>query len=204
MKIGIDIDDVLTNTSEMLVTYAQLFSIEDLEKNGYIGKENVYKIVNGDTIEKNMNWNKEQVDKFKKKYHEYILSNCNIKPLAKETVDKLISERHEIHFVTARNKLGDLISDSYKVSEELLSKNKIQYYKLVTECSDKLSYCKENNIDVFIDDKLETCKSIATSKTKALLMNGPHNVNLDEGSITRVYSWADIYYQIRRLNNNNY
>ena len=200
MKIGVDIDDVITNTGEMLVAYAQLFCIEDLGKTSYIEKENVYKIVNGDTLEKNLNWTKEQVITFKKKYHEYILSNCNIKPLAKEIIDRLINEGHQIHFVTARNKTEDLISDSYKVSEVLLAKNKIKYHKLITECSDKLAYCKENNIDVFIDDKLETCKAIATSNTQALLMNGSHNISLDEDGITRVYSWADIYYRIKEKN----
>lgn len=199
MKIGIDIDDVITNTSEMLIAYAQLFNYEELNKSSYLEKNKVYSIVNGGTLENGCNWSENQVISFKKKYHEYILSNSNIKPLAKEIIDKLIDEGHEIHFITARNKDGDLISDSYEVSKRLLLKNQIKFHKLVTECSDKLLYCKNNNIDVFIDDSLDTCRKVATSTTKVFLMSGYHNIHLDEGNITRVYSWPDFYYQINNI-----
>ena len=199
MKIGIDIDDVITNTGEMLVAYAQLFNFEYLNRSSYLEKEKVYSIVNGSTLKTGCDWTEEQAIAFKKKYHEYILINGNIKPLAKEIIDRLINEGHEIHLVTARNNASDLISDSYKISEKLLLKNKINYHKLVTECNDKLSYCKNNKIDVFIDDSLPTCKSVATSNTKVFLMNGHHNINLDEEDITRVYSWADFYYQINTI-----
>ena len=198
MKIGIDIDDVITNTGEMLIAYAQLFNIEDLDKSSYLEKDKVYTIVNGGALANGCDWTEEQVIAFKKKYHEYILSNASIKPLAKEIIDRLINEGHEIHLITARNKASDLI-DSQKASEELMSKNKINYHKLVTECLDKLPYCKDNNIDIFIDDQLETCKRVATCGIKVFLMNALNNVNLDEGEITRVYSWADIYYQISQL-----
>jgi Uncharacterized conserved protein len=199
MTIGIDIDDVITNTAEILVAYAQLFNFEYLKKHNHLEKEKVYSIINGDTLANNCGWNEEEVIEFKKKYHEHILINSNIKPLAKEIIDRLISEGHEIHLITARNSAGDLISDSYKVSEKLLSRNKINYHKLVTECSDKLSYCKNNNVNIFIDDSLPTCQSVATSNTKVFLMNGPHNINFDEKNITRVYSWSDFYYQINKI-----
>lgn len=199
MTIGIDIDDTLTNTSELLLAYAQKYDYEYLKRDSSLSKEKVFSITNGNSLEDGMLWTKQQSDSFKDEYHECVLENAPIKPFAKEIIDKLIQEGNTIFFITARNNKGDRISDSYSTSKKLLENNQIKYHKLITECSDKLSICKENNIDLFIDDKLETCLELKDNGITSLLMNTPLNNSLDEEDVIRVYSWIDIYYKIKNI-----
>lgn len=199
MRIGIDIDDTLTNTSELLLAYAQKYDYEDLKRSTSLSKEKAFSIINGNSLENGMMWTKQQADSFKDKYHESVLQNASIKPFAKEIIDKLIQEGNKIFFITARNNKGDRISDSYLISKKLLENNHIKYHKLITECSDKLKICKKNNIDLFIDDKLETCLELKNNGITSFLMNTPLNNNLNEEDVIRVYSWIDIYYKIKNI-----
>lgn len=203
MVIGIDIDDTLTNTSELLLAYAQKYDYEILKRKEFLDKSKVYSIINGGSLEYGMSWTTKQADDFKKMYHSFVLENAPIKPFAKEVIDRLIEEGNQIIFVTARNKAGDRISDSYKISKNLLDKNNIKYHKIITECSDKLSVCRENHIDLFIDDKIETCVELKEGKIHSLLMNTPFNNQKDEKNIVRVYSWIDLYYKVQELSNEN-
>ena len=57
-------------------------------------------------------------------------------------------------------------------------------------------------IDIFIDDKLTTCQKVHDGGICTFIMNAPHNVELDEGDIKRIYSWPDLYYQIKMINLN--
>lgn len=143
MIIGIDIDDTLTNTSELLLAYVQKYDYEVLKGNGSINKEKVYSIINGEKVKDGMGWTTEENNAFKDMYHANVLENAPIKPFAKEIINKLIEEGDEIIFITARNNKGDRISDSYSISKRLLDKNEIKYNKIITECEDKLLECKK-------------------------------------------------------------
>lgn len=202
MIIGIDIDDTLTNTSELLLAYAQKYDYEVLKGNGSINKEKVYSIINGEKVKDGMGWTTEQNNAFKDMYHANVLENAPIKPFAKEIINKLIEEGDEIIFITARNNKGDRISDSYSISKRLLDKNEIKYNKIITECEDKLLECKKNNVDIFIDDKIETCLELEQGGVHSFLMNTPFNNSLDEKNLIRVFSYIDLYYKIKKLNNN--
>lgn len=199
MVIGIDIDDTLTNTSELLLAYAQKYDYEVLKREHSLDKNKVYSIINGGQLEYGMDWTKAQANDFKESFHTKVLENAPIKSFAKEVIDKLMEEGNQIIFVTARNNEGDRIQDSYKVSKNLLDQNDIKYHKIITECSDKLSVCRENNIDLFIDDKIETCLELKDGKIHTFLMNTPFNNQLDERNIVRVFSWIDLYYKIKEL-----
>ena len=202
MIIGIDIDDTLTNTSELLLAYAQKYDYEVLKGNRSINKEKVYSIINGEKVKDGMGWTTEENNAFKDMYHANVLENAPIKPFAKEIINKLIEEGDEIIFITARNNKGDRISDSYSISKRLLDKNEIKYNKIITECEDKLLECKKNHVDIFIDDKIETCLELEQGGVHSFLMNTPFNNSLDEKNLVRVFSYIDFYYKIKKLNNN--
>lgn len=199
MVIGIDIDDTLTNTSELLLAYAQKYDYEVLKRKETLDKRKVYSIINGGSLEYGMNWTKKQADDFKDMFHSLVLENAPIKPFAKEVIHQLIGEGNQIIFVTARNNIGDRIKDSYMTSKKLLDKNNIEYHKIITECNDKLLVCQENHIDLFIDDKIETCLELEKGKIHSLLMNTPFNNPKEEQNIVRVFSWIDLYYKVQEI-----
>ena len=59
--------------------------------------------------------------------------------------------------------------------------------------SDKLSFFKENNIDICIEDSFETCKQLTDNGIKSILMTTKMNSKIDSGEIVRVNSWEEIY-----------
>lgn len=45
MRIGIDIDDTLTNTSELLLAYAQKYDYEDLKRTVSLSKKTYFQLL---------------------------------------------------------------------------------------------------------------------------------------------------------------
>ena len=99
MRIGIDIDDTLTDTYELTFNYAQHFTANELKKEiNHVDREKIK-----DRFTKSFhNWSKEEDEVFFDKYYETIVNNVRIKPFAKEIIDKLRDEKNEIYFITAR------------------------------------------------------------------------------------------------------
>lgn len=61
---------------------------------------------------------------------------------------------------------------------------------------------QKNHVDIFIDDKIETCLELEQGGVHSFLMNTPFNNSLDEKNLVRVFSYIDLYYKIKKLNNN--
>lgn len=185
MRIGIDIDDTITNSSDVFIEYAKKYN-----------KDNniLHKIDNTilDT-EKSFGWKKEDQIYFLNKYLKEILQKVNPKPNSIEVINKLKNEGHEIYFITARS--DKEINDSmFKLTENWLKQNNYEYNFLITESKDKLNSCIKNKIDVFIDDSYSNCKLIKDSMTiPVLLFSTRYNLNVKDDSLIRVNDWFEIY-----------
>ena len=58
-------------------------------------------------------------------------------------------------------------------------KNKIKYDKLFVNSKDKLSICKENNIDIYVDDNFDICNNIfKNSKIDVIIYTTKYNENI--------------------------
>ena len=190
MNIGIDIDDTISETFETLLPYSQKYTIENLKRNsnidlrGDISNHFYIVYVNG--------WNEQEATIFWEKYYAEILRELNIKKFAAEVINKLKEEGHKIYLITAR---WDMRADNVKeITEQWLNENNVQYDELILNASNKLKIAKDNNIDVFVDDSFNNCKSIAdNTKAKVYLMNTKMNENLNDKNIKRVYSWPEVY-----------
>jgi uncharacterized HAD superfamily protein len=196
MNIGIDIDDTIINTSEMLIAYAQKYDIEVLGGTGILKDDKAYFFNN--TM---FDWTEEEYDIFMCKYIDYIFENATAKPLVKEIFEKLKKDGHKIIIITARDKEVYRCENANETSKKLFDKNNIKYDKLLVACHNKVLDCKENKIDVFIDDRLDTCKNVSDSGILTFVMNATHNNHLDTKNMKRVYSWEEIYYLISKLKN---
>jgi len=199
MNIGIDIDDTISETFETLLPYSQIYTIEDLKRKSDINlrgdlSNHFYIVyVNG--------WNEQEAIKFWEKYYEEILREVNIKKFASEVIAKLKQEGHKIYLITAR---WDMRADNVRgITEAWLKDNKVEYDELITNASDKLKIAKEKDIDVFVDDSFNNCKSIAYgTNAKVFLMNTKMNEKLEDDNIKRVYSWPEVYSLINQKEEN--
>lgn len=199
MNIGIDIDDTISDTYTTLLEYAQKYTIEELKRSPILDNT---KMKNHSYIELMHHWTKEETLKFWDKYYAEILRKVHIKTFASEKIKKLKEKGHKIYLVTAR---WDLENDNVKeITLKWLRNNDVQYDDFFMNAEEKLKIVKDKNIDVFVDDSFDNCKSIAYgSNAKVFLMDTRVNQNLEDEKITRVYSWPHLYQEIIKLKEEN-
>lgn len=191
MNIGIDIDDTIANTYDVLCNYAQNYTINDM------GKE--IKDVNRNIITHMYctnfhNWNKKEDKEFLDKYYEKTVLKVQPKMYAVENIKRLKESGDKIYLITAR-----FLSDKFdveKLTKDWLEKYGIPYDKLILNSQNKLIAAKENDIDIFVDDSIKNCTEMAHVGIKTYMMDTIINKNFENENIERVYSWPHLYQKI--------
>lgn len=194
MKIGIDIDGVLTDIEKWQLDYGSKFYYENYNKGivNYKGYE-TYEIFDS---------SHECDDLFWKKYFKDYSINVIAREFANEVISKLKDEGYEIYIITAR---GSFLSHSSTVMsekenkqivKEWLNKNNIYYNQIIFSPEDKLDICTNNKIDIMIEDKVDNINKIST-RIPVICYNAGYNEKCVGKNIYRVYSWYDIYNTIK-------
>ena len=191
MKIGIDIDNVISNfNDELLKEY--IIHDKEIKGNGIVNK-NEY-------ITKMFNWTDEEEKRFYKENIERIA--VNLKPI-KDSIKYIYKLKEigcKIYIITGRDN-GDY-SDSYNMTVNWLKKYNIYYDELFIVDSynshTKTEICLKNNIDIMIDDSKRMCEDIKKHGITAFLMDTPYNRDTNE--FIRVHTWKEIYKIINKYN----
>lgn len=189
MKIGIDIDDTITNTLVLLKGYAKKYNDEVVRRNLVMNEEAA-------SISKLFTWTKEEEKTFEQKYLDEIASNVSIKNGAIEIIQKLREEKNEIYIISARNSKD--FNDPYKVTKEFFYKNSIPYDHLIVECIDKATFCNEHNIDIMLDDDPKNIESVS-KYIPVILLDAIHNKQCNGENIIRCYDWYEAYDKIKEI-----
>lgn len=193
MRIGIDIDDTTFLTVKSMLKYADIYEAEisgvptNRDSFGLITNRYYLKVLYG--------WDDETKFSFFKKYYKNVLEECTMLPNANKVIRKLKEDGDIIHFITARLMNIDGC-DTEKITRDSLEKFDIPYDYLDLHVSDKLTFFKENNIDLCIEDSYETCRELEENGIKAILMTTKMNEQIDAGDIIRVNNWDDVYREI--------
>lgn len=196
MRIGIDIDGVLTDIEQWQLDYGSKFYYENYNKEIVNYKSYETRDIFGVDIKcDNVFWSKYFVDYSK---------NVEPRKFANEVIKKLKEDGHEIYIITAR---GNFLLHSnnaiyYDLNKniviEWLNKNDIYYDKIIFSKEDKLDICVENNINIMIEDKVDNINKIST-KIPVICFNAGYNEECNGENIIRCYSWYDIYMKIKSL-----
>ena len=191
MKIGIDIDNVISNfNDELLKEY--LKHDKELRNTGIINEDVFIRYGMFD-------WNEKEEAEFYKNNIERIA--IKLKPIhrATETIKKLKEDGNEIIIISGRNN-GEY-NNPYKLTKEWLAKYNIVYDKLILTNAynkeEKANVCKENNIDIMIEDSTQTAVNIEKVGTKVLFMNTRYNKNNE--NFEKVSNWKEIYAKIASM-----
>lgn len=177
MKIGIDIDDTITDSYD-IITSAYAYCTKSTQKTFINNKLSYY------DLEKNYpNYKDFTIKAFSK-----IMPYAKVKNKAKEVIDKLHEMGYIIEIVSARNTTE--YEDPYGITYNYLKKNNIYFDKLNVSIKDKGKFCKENNINVLIDDSIDNLNDALKYGIKTIIFNNVFNEN--EENFTRVNSWTDI------------
>ncbi len=196
MVIGIDIDDTTVVTVESMVKYGDKYDTEVLNREAK--KDNLGKIKDRYYMKALYGWTEEEKFAFFDMYYKNVLEECYPLPNASEIINRLKQEGNEIIFITAR--LTNIKNcETENITKETFRKYNIPYDKLIMNVDDKLKFCKENDVEVFIEDSYETCKNLQENGIKAYLMTTKMNRNIVDDKIERVSSWDEVYEKIINL-----
>lgn len=177
MKIGIDIDDTITDSYD-LITKAYAFCTHSKQERFINNKFSYY-----DLEEKFPNYKDFTIKAFSK-----IIPYVKPKTNAKYVIDKLHEMGYTIEIITARNHTE--YPDPYGITYDYLKKNNIYFDKLNVSIANKGAYCKENNIDFLIDDSIRNLNDASNYGIKTIIFNNIFNEHAT--NFTRVNSWIDI------------
>lgn len=142
-------------------------------------------------------WTKAENDNFYYNNIERIAKKLKTLSKAAETISKLKNENNEIYIISSRNN-GEYTNPK-EMTEKWLNDNKIYYDRLIlTDKGEKGKICKENNIDIMIDDSANNCKDISEYGIKVYMMETRFNKNIAE--FEKVSNWGEIYTKINEMN----
>ena len=180
MRIGIDIDDTITNTWEMVIPYySREFGVpeEDLKKSipYYSAVKDCCK-----------------VDEYFERIMPIYNNVCSRVPL-RDNVVKILTDLHnkghEIIFISSR---GEGYSDAYTLTKEYLDKNGVPYDRLIVGASrNKDNLCVTEKVDLFVDDSYKHCVNASKVGVKVLLAERYYNKEHLE--FPHLKEWNDIY-----------
>lgn len=185
MKIGIDIDNVISNFNDTLLN-EYLLHDKELRNSGIINK-------NAEYVRRGMfDWSGDEEITFYKNNIEKIVKKLGVIEGAKEYIDKLHDDGHIICIITGRDN-GEY-TEPYNMTKKWLEDNNIYYDNLIlTDVYDKhakIKQCLEHNIDIMIDDSVRICSDCIENGITTVLMDTPYN---KYSNIQRVKSWEEFY-----------
>ena len=185
MKIGIDIDNVISNFNDTLLN-EYLLHDKELRNSGIINK-------NAEYVRRGMfDWSEDEEITFYKNNIEKIVKKLGVIEGAKEYIDKLHDDGHIICIITGRDN-GEH-TEPYNMTKKWLEDNNIYYDDLIlTDTYDKRAktkQCLEHNIDIMIDDSVRICSDCIENGITTILMDTPYN---KYSNIQRVKSWEEFY-----------
>lgn len=189
MRIGLDIDDTISNTNFVLMKYAYKYNKEH-------GNKPLLKY-NTNNFGEVFGWDDDTVYTFFRTYYLTALKEIEPKFGVKEVLTKLKEEGHEIEFVTVRNDRecnGE--GEAYRITKEWLDKYKIPYDKINVDIHDKGAFCKENGIDAFMDDSARNCRSVSSYGIDTFIAMNDFNLDFEDDTIEKVYSMDEFYQKI--------
>ncbi len=178
MRIGIDIDDVITNTSETIKKYVMN------HKNSEIIQEHMKEIMKG-------NPSNSEVIEFCMEIYLKVFQEVKLKDNAKEVIQNLLDKGNEIYLITARGENFEFFRGSEEVTKKFLEDNGIHYNKIIFNAINKAQLCLDNQIDLMIDDSVEHCEDVKNVGIKSIVFTSEVNKNVAT-TIERVNNWLEL------------
>lgn len=191
MKIGIDIDNTITNTLPILKKYCKKYNDTVIKRNLKINE-------NGFASYNLYDWTEEENLDFCKKYIEEVVLQAGIKENAKEVIRKLKEEGNIIYIISAR--VIPMFKTPYETTEKFLKDNGIVYDELLVGKVEKKSSCIEKELEILIDDEPQNIMQISEF-IPVIAFNTIYNRECVGNNIIKVNSWNEIYDNIKKIEN---
>ena len=180
MILGIDIDDVVTESSLSMVAHAKIHETEICQKGDIL--DHLPDVMRGEfpTPEVKIYLNKFMAD---------IMDAAVVKENAVEVLCRLKEKGHKLIYITARGE--NKFPGSTEVTENLLKDKNLPCDGMVYNSYDKLQDCIDNGVELMIDDSVKNCTDIAKGGIPTLLFTSIVNEDA-ETDLPRVATWLEL------------
>ena len=109
----------------------------------------------------------------------------------------LKEQGHEFVIITAR---GGFVKEMKDDAIRLLEEKNIKFDKYYWNVDDKLEICKNEKVDIMIDDDWKIIKRLADNEVKTLYFRDTNLMKLEENKyIKEVNNWGEIYRNIKEM-----
>lgn len=190
MKIGIDLDGVVIDSETTFRTYEEIFDIDTIKGNNLVNREEP-------KFQGRYNWTEEQQREFIEKYFLKVSKESNLMSGFIGVYNQLKKQGHEFVVITAR---GGHVKEMKDDAIRLLEENNIMFDKYYWKIEDKLEICKNEKVDIMIDDDWKIIKKLSDNHIKTLYFRDTNLVKLEENEyIKEVNNWGDIYRNIKNM-----
>lgn len=186
MIIGIDIDNTITHTTEMIMHYAGVFG-EERGINTIPDPRYYY-------LEDVMGWDPESASDFLSQYLGRIYREMRPKDGAIEVIRRL-KKRHQIILITSRNRRFPQVEE---ITASWLARNGLTYDRLILNTTSnmhyfsKLAVCRENRVELMIEDHHDLVSEISPF-IPVMMFDYPYNRHLNSENIIRVKHWDQVH-----------
>lgn len=180
MRIGIDLDDTICHTTEIVQKCLERYAKEE--------HLNPLDIMNDEELK----------DKFYNSYLEEVYKNVEVKGNVVSVLRRLKHRGNQLYIITARS--DDFTKKKInvtQVTENWLEKNKIEVDAIITSAygETKAQACKDFKIDLMIDDDPYNYRKINAVGKKCLLFDDRERYDMKNNYFT---NWLDIEKYIER------
>ena len=193
MRIGLDIDDTISDTHVVLMKYAFKYNLDH-------GNKPLLKY-NTNNFGEVFGWTPEEVNDFFRTYYLTALKEIKPKFGVKEVLTKLREEGNEIVFITVRNDRECAgFGEARRITLEWLEEYEIPFDELNVDIQDKKAFCEEHDIDVFMDDSVRTVTKVKTIGIDTYIAMNCFNLDFHDEEITNIYNFDQFYEEVHKLN----
>ena len=176
MNIGVDIDGVIYQTERLFRQYAEKYNEE-------IGG----KMINPHIADSRLkyNWSEEQGQYFVDNYLILVETIADLYPDVREVLGEL-KKLHKITIITAR---GEQKAE-LELTKKRLAEDKVPFDNILYCQKSKAKACKENNIDIMIEDNYLNVLELKENGIRCLYFKEDFSIDID--GVEEVTSWKEV------------
>ena len=180
MILGIDIDDVVTESSLSMVAHAKIHETEICGKGDIL--DHLAEVMRGE-------FPTPEVKVYLHRFMAEIMDAAVVKENAVEVLWRLKKKGHTLIYITARGE--NKYPGSTQVTENLLKNKNLPCDGMVYNSYDKLQDCLDHKVELMIDDSVKNCTDIAAGGIPSLLFTSIVNKDI-ETDLPRVAQWLEL------------
>lgn len=178
MIIGLDIDDVIFDTSKTMSEILGEVKDEELTSRKL-------DVMRGDV-------SIPAVAKFLKEYLIVAVKEGEAKPGVAEAIHRLRENGNKVVLITARGEKN--FPGTVAANEKALKDAGIEYDKIIYDSADKVGACRANGVEIFVDDSPKNCTEVKHELGIPVIgfESEITRDSLREADITSVDNWQDL------------